>query len=86
MKSAIGPLSGHILVFCSDASLRRYLDARNWNVEKAKLMIEETLKWRSTYKPQEIRWVRFLKDNVHFISDLVIIILISIFLFDYILA
>ena len=31
--------------------------ARNWNVEKAKKMLEETLKWRSTYKPQEIRWV-----------------------------
>ncbi|KAL1215518.1 Phosphatidylinositol/phosphatidylcholine transfer protein SFH11 [Cardamine amara subsp. amara] len=56
LKSAIGPLSGHSLVFCSDASLKRYLDARNWNVEKAKKMIEETLKWRSTYKPQEIRW------------------------------
>ncbi|XP_010432154.1 PREDICTED: random slug protein 5 [Camelina sativa] len=56
LKTAIGPLSGHSLVFCSDASLRRYLDARNWNVEKAKKMIEETLKWRSTYKPQEIRW------------------------------
>uniref|UniRef100_A0A1J3K8H3 Random slug protein 5 n=1 Tax=Noccaea caerulescens TaxID=107243 RepID=A0A1J3K8H3_NOCCA len=56
LKSAIGPLSGHSLVFCSDATLRRYLNARNWNVEKAKKMIEETLKWRSTYKPQEIRW------------------------------
>ncbi|VVB10022.1 unnamed protein product [Arabis nemorensis] len=56
LKSAIGPLSGHSLVFCSDATLRRYLDARNWNVEKAKLMLEETLKWRSTYKPHEIRW------------------------------
>jgi len=56
LKSAIGPLSGHSLVFCSDASLRRFLDARNWDVEKAKKMIQETLKWRSTYKPQEIRW------------------------------
>ncbi|CAA7035782.1 unnamed protein product [Microthlaspi erraticum] len=56
LKSAIGPVSGHSLVFCSDATLRRYLDARSWNVEKAKKMIEETLKWRSTYKPQEIRW------------------------------
>ncbi|KAH0900642.1 hypothetical protein HID58_040145 [Brassica napus] len=56
LRSALGPLSGHSLVFCSDASLRRYLDARNWNVEKAKKMIEETLKWRSTYKPHEILW------------------------------
>ncbi|CAF2032587.1 CRAL-TRIO domain-containing protein C23B6.04c [Brassica napus] len=56
LKSALGPLSGHSLVFCSDASLRRYLDARSWNVENAKQMIEETLKWRSTYKPHEIPW------------------------------
>ncbi|CAN8229127.1 unnamed protein product [Cochlearia groenlandica] len=56
LKSAIGLISGHSLVFCTDATLKRYLDARNWNVEKAKKMIEETLKWRSTYKPQEIRW------------------------------
>ncbi|CAN6825306.1 unnamed protein product [Brassica oleracea] len=56
LRSAIEPLSGQSLVFCSDASLRRYLAARNWNVEKAKKMLEETLKWRSTYKPQEIRW------------------------------
>ncbi|CAN8328102.1 unnamed protein product [Cochlearia groenlandica] len=56
LESAIGPLSGHSLAFCSDATLRRYLDARNWNVEKAKQMIDETLKWRSTYKPHEILW------------------------------
>ncbi|KAJ0240779.1 hypothetical protein HA466_0223580 [Hirschfeldia incana] len=56
LKCALGPLSGHSLVFCSDASLRRYLDARSWNVEDAKEMIEETLKWRSTYKPHEIPW------------------------------
>ena len=36
---------------------RRYLEARNWNVNKSKKMLEETLKWRSTYKPEEIRWV-----------------------------
>ncbi|KAJ0795570.1 putative CRAL-TRIO lipid binding domain, CRAL/TRIO domain superfamily [Helianthus annuus] len=32
------------------------LKARNWNVEKAKKMLEETLAWRSSYKPEEIRW------------------------------
>jgi len=45
------------LQFCDDACLRRYLEARNWNVDKAKKMLEETLKWRSIYKPEEIRWV-----------------------------
>lgn len=32
------------------------MEARNWNVDKAKKMLEETLKWRLTYKPEEIRW------------------------------
>lgn len=57
LKGAIGPLSGHGLVYCTDACLKRYLEARNWNVDKSKKMLGETLKWRSTYKPEEIRWV-----------------------------
>ncbi|CAH9088623.1 unnamed protein product [Cuscuta epithymum] len=51
------PLTGRSLKYCTDACLRRCLEARNWNVEKAKKMLEETLKWRSMYKPEEIRWV-----------------------------
>ncbi|KVI02830.1 hypothetical protein Ccrd_018868 [Cynara cardunculus var. scolymus] len=56
LRAAMGPLSGHALKFCTDACLRRYLVARNWNLEKAKKMLEETLEWRSNYKPEEIRW------------------------------
>uniref|UniRef100_A0A7C9CLH8 CRAL-TRIO domain-containing protein n=1 Tax=Opuntia streptacantha TaxID=393608 RepID=A0A7C9CLH8_OPUST len=56
LKVAFGTLSGRSSKFCTDACLRRYLEARNWNVDKAKKMIEETLKWRATYKPEEIRW------------------------------
>ena len=58
LKAALGPLSGRGLQYCSDACLKRYLEARSWNVDKAKKMLEETLRWRSTYKPEEIRWVR----------------------------
>ncbi|RDX97267.1 Random slug protein 5, partial [Mucuna pruriens] len=57
LKGAIGPLSGRSLMYCTDACLRRYLEARNWNADKAKKMLEDTLKWRSTYKPEEIRWM-----------------------------
>jgi hypothetical protein len=57
LRAALGPLSGRSFKYCTDACLRRYLEARNWNVDKAKKMLEETLKWRSTYKPEEIRWV-----------------------------
>lgn len=56
LKDAIGPQSGRSLQFCTNACFRRYLEARNWNVEKSKKMLEETLKWRSTFKPEEIRW------------------------------
>ncbi|PKA50389.1 Patellin-6 [Apostasia shenzhenica] len=56
LKDAIGPISGRIKQFCSDACFRRYLVARSWNVDKSKKMLEETLKWRSVYKPEEIRW------------------------------
>ncbi|XP_028802978.1 phosphatidylinositol transfer protein 3 [Neltuma alba] len=56
LMAAVGPLSGRSLKYCSDDCLKRYLEARNWNVDKSKKMLEETLRWRSTYKPEEIRW------------------------------
>lgn len=62
LKDALGPLSARGLQYCSDACLRRYLEARSWNVDKAKKMLEESLKWRSTFKPEEIRWVRGIFD------------------------
>ncbi|XP_048431452.1 LOW QUALITY PROTEIN: phosphatidylinositol transfer protein 3 [Pyrus x bretschneideri] len=57
LRAALGPLSGRNLKYCTDGCLRRYLEARSWNLEKAKKMVEETLKWRATYKPEETRWV-----------------------------
>lgn len=57
LRAVIGPLSGRSFMFCTDACLRRYLEAWNWNVDKSKKMLEETLEWRATYKPEEIRWV-----------------------------
>jgi len=36
LKDAIGPQSGRSLQFCTNACFRRYLEARNWNVEKSK--------------------------------------------------
>ncbi|KAI3825896.1 hypothetical protein L1987_07614 [Smallanthus sonchifolius] len=42
--------------YCSDASISRYLRARNWNVKKAVKMLEGSLTWRTNYKPEEILW------------------------------
>lgn len=63
LKAAIGPLSGCSLLYSTDACLKRYLEARNWNVEKAKKMLEETLAWRSAFKPEEIRWHEIAKEG-----------------------
>ncbi|XP_076885707.1 uncharacterized protein LOC143535269 [Bidens hawaiensis] len=42
--------------YCCDASISRYLRARNWNVKKAVKMLEASLVWRTNYKPEEILW------------------------------
>lgn len=56
LKAAIGLLSGRSLVYCTEACLKRYLRARNWNVAKSRKMLQESLKWRSTYKPEKVQW------------------------------
>ncbi|KAF8779837.1 hypothetical protein HU200_002102 [Digitaria exilis] len=57
VRSELGQLSRKSALYCSDASIARYLIARNWDVKKATKMLKKTLKWRSEYKPDEIRWV-----------------------------
>ncbi|KAF7085796.1 hypothetical protein CFC21_089182 [Triticum aestivum] len=56
VRAALGQLSGKSALYCSDGSIARYLIARNWDVRKATKMLTKTLKWRSEYKPDEIRW------------------------------
>jgi hypothetical protein len=57
LRAALGPLSAHGEKYCNEACLRRYLEARNWNVDKSRKMMEESLKWRAAKRPQDIRWV-----------------------------
>lgn len=59
VRNLIGTLPDKLSIYCSDATIRRYLTARNWNVKKATKMLKDSLKWRSEYKPEEIRWVCF---------------------------
>ncbi|KAE9458931.1 hypothetical protein C3L33_09169, partial [Rhododendron williamsianum] len=56
IRRLLGPLPEKLSIYCSDATISRYLRARNWNVKKATKMIKETLRWRSEYKPEAIRW------------------------------
>ncbi|KAG6511928.1 hypothetical protein ZIOFF_030007 [Zingiber officinale] len=56
VRRRLGPLANRFPSFCSDASVLRYLHARNWDVEKSSKLLKETLKWRLEYKPEAIRW------------------------------
>ncbi|PAN45282.1 hypothetical protein PAHAL_9G107500 [Panicum hallii] len=56
LKVALGPLSARGEKYCSEACLKRYLEARNWNVAKSRKMLEESLKWRAAYRPEDIHW------------------------------
>lgn len=56
MRKLIGPLSGKLALYCSDASISRYLAAQSWNVKKAAKMLKASLKWRLDFMPEEIRW------------------------------
>ncbi|XP_024378311.1 phosphatidylinositol transfer protein PDR16 isoform X1 [Physcomitrium patens] len=56
LRTALGPLTGRALQYATDDCLRRYLRARNWNVKKAEKMLQESLAWRASFKPDEIRW------------------------------
>ncbi|PKU81163.1 hypothetical protein MA16_Dca014046 [Dendrobium catenatum] len=56
VRKLLEPVPDKLLLYCSDASIARYLRARNWNVKKAVKMLKETLKWRLEYKPEDIRW------------------------------
>lgn len=57
VRCLLGQLAERLPNFCSDASILRYLRARNWDVQKSGKMLKETLKWRLECKPETIRWV-----------------------------
>ncbi|KAG6547522.1 hypothetical protein Mapa_010970 [Marchantia paleacea] len=62
LRTLLGPLSGRSLLFCRDDCLARYLRARSWHVKKADKMLKEAIKWRASYKPEEVRWDEVSKE------------------------
>ncbi|KAL2643758.1 hypothetical protein R1flu_011345 [Riccia fluitans] len=62
LRSLLGTLSGRSLLYCSDDCLARYLRARSWHVKKAEKMLNEALKWRASYKPEEVKWNDIMKE------------------------
>ncbi|OVA03891.1 CRAL-TRIO domain [Macleaya cordata] len=56
VRKLISPTADKLPALFSDASISRYLRARNWNTKKACKMLKETFKWRMEYKPEKICW------------------------------
>ncbi|KAK8541867.1 hypothetical protein V6N12_014488 [Hibiscus sabdariffa] len=52
----IGSVAEELPALCSDASISRFLRARNWNTKRATKMLKKTFKWRLQYKPDNIKW------------------------------
>ena len=42
--------------FCSDSTICRYLRARNYDTKKAFKMLQETLEWRASLRPQDLTY------------------------------
>lgn len=56
VKRQTGPVADKFPTIFSDASILRFLRARNWNTKKTPKMLKETLKWQLEFKPEKIRW------------------------------
>jgi len=62
LRDSLGELDERETQFTTDACLRRYLRARSWNVKRAEKMLRESLEWRATYRPEDIRWEDIAKE------------------------
>jgi hypothetical protein len=57
VRELLGELPTEMPGFLSDATIRRFLHARNWSTIQATKTLKEAVKWRRQYKPEKIRWV-----------------------------
>nr|GME19683.1 random slug protein 5-like [Ipomoea batatas] len=63
VRGLIGPALSKFPTMSSDASILRFLRARNFNTKKTAKMLKETLKWRMEYKPEMIRWEHIAREG-----------------------
>jgi len=56
VRELLGELPTEMPVFLSDATIRRFLHAKNWSVVQATKTLKEAVKWRRQYKPEKICW------------------------------
>ncbi|CAN6328827.1 unnamed protein product [Urochloa humidicola] len=56
VRDLLGDLPTEMPGFLSDATIGRFLRARNWSTMQATQSLKEAVKWRRQYKPEKIRW------------------------------
>jgi len=56
VRELLGELPTEMPGFLSDATIRRFLHAKNWSVVQATKTLKEAVKWRRQYKPEKICW------------------------------
>ena len=57
VRGLLGDLPMEMPKFLSDATIRRFLRARNWSTVQAAKSLKEAASWRRQYKPEKICWV-----------------------------
>lgn len=64
-NSVRGDITTETDPFVTDSCLHRYLRARNYDVEKARRMLQSTLTWRASYQPDSLatREVQLLRNE-----------------------
>ncbi|CAN6351526.1 unnamed protein product [Urochloa humidicola] len=56
VRELLGDLTTEMPGFFSNATIYRFLRARNWSTVQATKTLKEAVKWRRQYKPEKIRW------------------------------
>ncbi|RLN30013.1 hypothetical protein C2845_PM05G22010 [Panicum miliaceum] len=56
VRELLGNLPMEMPKFLSDATIRRFLRARNWSTVQAAKSLKEAASWRRQYKPEKICW------------------------------
>jgi len=56
VRGLLGNLPMEMPKFLSDATIRRFLRARNWSTVEAAKSLKEAASWRRQYKPEKICW------------------------------
>ncbi|TVU18556.1 hypothetical protein EJB05_34662 [Eragrostis curvula] len=56
VRDLLGDLPTEMASFLSNATIQRFLRARNWSTSQAVKTLKEAAKWRRQYQPEKISW------------------------------